>query len=140
MFYAASTNGFYNGWNDSIPLDVVEIDIAYHAELIQGQSDGQMIAAGEDGYPVLKDRPPISPEQIAERERQWRDSQLTETDGVVARHRDELEEGVETTLSAAQYAELQSYRRALRQWPESGEFPLIDHRPIAPPWLAEQLQ
>ena len=34
------------------------------------------------------------------------------TDGVVTRHRDEVEEGGATTLTAEQYTELQAYRRA----------------------------
>ncbi|MNE99140.1 hypothetical protein D3C80_1977680 [compost metagenome] len=73
-------------------------------------------------------------------ERRWRDGQLAATDGVVARHRDELEAVATTTLTPAQYSVLQQYRQALRHWPESGEFPLLDHRPPAPLWLAEQTQ
>jgi hypothetical protein len=89
---------------------------------------------------VLADPPPPSNEELSAIERVWRDQQLSETDGVVARHRDELEEGIATTLSTDQYTEVQTYRRALRNWPEAGEFPLSEHRPPAPLWLAEQLQ
>jgi hypothetical protein len=118
-----------------IPEDAVEITAAYHAELLTGQSEGRVITWGDDGYPVLVDPPLPSPEVLAATERVWRDGQLAATDGVVSRHRDELEEGQETTLTPTQYAELQAYRRALRNWPEAGEFPLIDHRPLPPPWL-----
>ncbi|MFJ7107785.1 phage tail protein [Pseudomonas sp. NPDC098740] len=120
-----------------IPQDAVEITSANHAELLAGQSEGKVIAWGDDGYPVLIDPPLPSPEFFAEVERAWRDGQLAATDGIVSRHRDELEEGLETTLTPAQYIELQAYRRALRNWPEAGEFPLIEHRPTAPPWLTE---
>ncbi|AUG04861.1 phage tail protein [Pseudomonas sp. 09C 129] len=123
-----------------IPDDAVEITSEYHAELLAGQSEGKVIAWGDDGIPGLADPPPPSDEELATAERYWRDQQLSETDGVVTRHRDEIEEGVATTLAADQYAALQAYRRALRNWPETGEFPLIDHRPTAPPWLAEQIQ
>ena len=67
-------------------------------------------------------------------------SELSLSDGVVSRHRDEVESGLSTTLTAEQYTALQAYRRQLRDWPQGAEFPLVDHRPIAPPWLAEQSQ
>lgn len=118
----------------------LKITAEQHAELLQGQADGQVLALSESGYPMLVDPPKPSPEFLASVERLWRDGQLAETDGVVSRHRDELEESQETTLTAAQYAELQSYRRALRNWPEAGEFPLIEHRPPAPLWLAGQIE
>jgi len=120
-----------------IPEDAVEITSAYHAELLVGQSEGKVIAWGDDGHPVLVDPPPPSSEGLAVIERVWRDGQLAVTDGVVSRHRDELEEGQVTTLTPAQYTELQAYRRTLRNWPEAGEFPLIEHRPTTPPWLTE---
>ncbi|MHC8399490.1 phage tail assembly chaperone [Pseudomonas sp. MDT1-17] len=123
-----------------IPEDAVEITAAYHAELLAGQSAGQVITWGGDGFPVLSDPPPPSAEELAAVERVWRDQRLAETDNVVARHRDELEEGPETTLTPTQYAELQAYRRALRNWPETGEFPLIERRPPTPGWLAGQVQ
>lgn len=46
-----------------IPPDAVEISDEYHAELLSGQQTGKIIAAGEDGYPVLLDPPPPTLEQ-----------------------------------------------------------------------------
>lgn len=123
-----------------IPVDAVEITAEIRQQLLDGNAKGQSVAADEHGYPILVDVPPASAEELASQERQWRDAQLALSDGVVSRHRDELEESQETTLTADQYAELQSYRRALRNWPEAGEFPLIDHRPPAPLWLAGQTE
>ncbi|WP_346274606.1 MULTISPECIES: phage tail assembly chaperone [unclassified Pseudomonas] len=80
--------------------------------------------------------PAPSPEQLATVERAWRDSRLSATDSVVARHRDEQEEALGTTLTSEQYVELQTYRRTLRNWPEAGGFPLSEHRPPAPTWLS----
>ncbi|RON01790.1 hypothetical protein BK659_25090 [Pseudomonas brassicacearum] len=65
-----------------------------------------------------------------EAERAWRDSELFLTDGLVARHRDELEAGVATTLSAAEYESLQTYRRDLRNWPATEAFPELTGRPV----------
>ncbi|WP_458379199.1 phage tail assembly chaperone [Pseudomonas chlororaphis] len=141
MFTSKAARSFYDpAINESMPDDAVEISAERHAELLAGQSEGKVISWGTDGFPTLMNPPPPSAEELSAAERYWRDQQLSETDGVVARHRDELETGGETTLTSAQYSELQVYRRALRNWPESGEFPLVDHRPAAPPWLAEQIQ
>ncbi|NUU35150.1 phage tail assembly chaperone [Pseudomonas sp. C2B4] len=140
MFASKATRGFYDAAiHASMPADVVEISAEDHAALMDGQSTGKVIDWGNDGYPVLVDPPAPPPEYFAEIERAWRDGQLAATDGVVSRHRDELEAGQETTLTLAQYAELQAYRRTLRNWPESGEFPLTEHRPSAPLWLSDPL-
>lgn len=141
MFASKSTGGFYDETiNSDIPTDAVEISAELYAELRVGHSKGKEIGWGDDGYPILVDPPVPSPEFFAQIERDWRNQQLAATDGIVSRHRDELEEGDETTLTPEQYVELQTYRRALRNWPEAGEFPLIEHRPLPPSWLAAQSQ
>jgi hypothetical protein len=143
LFSSKTSGGFYDDFIHSvaqIPEDAVEITRERHTELLEGQSLGKRISSGEDGYPILVDPPAQSPESLATIERGWRDGQLVVSDGMVARHRDELEDGRVTTLSVEQYSELQAYRRSLRNWPESGEFPMLDHRPIAPFWLPEQPQ
>lgn len=68
-------------------------------------------------------------------ERQWRDRQLVATTGPRDRHRDELELGRETTLTPEQYAALLVHIQALRDWPESSDFPDSSGRPAAPDWL-----
>lgn len=123
-----------------IPADARMISQEWHQVLLNGQSAGKVICEDAEGHPVLADPTPPTPEQLAEQERNWRDGELRTTDGVVTRHRDELEDETSTTLTAQQYSELQAYRRALRNWPESGEFPSTDLRPAAPRWLAELRQ
>lgn len=144
MFAEEQENGVYGffspGVHSSIPEGAVEISAERHRELLAGQIAGKVIVRGADGYPLLIDSLPPSEDALAAVERVWRDQRLAETDGVVTRHRDEVEEGVTTTLTPEQYAELQEYRRALRNWPEAGEFPLIEHRPPTPLWLAGQLK
>lgn len=122
-----------------LPADAFEISPELHAELMNGQS--QLIKINFDTEPPsLIERPPMAPAQLAELERAWRDGQLAKTDGIVARQRDELEGGGVTTLTTEQYAELQVYRRELRDWPQGAAFPLAEHRPVAPNWLSGQLQ
>ncbi|NMX71837.1 phage tail protein [Pseudomonas sp. WS 5532] len=137
MFAAKSTCGFYDpSFQQCIPDDAVEITADEHMVLLEGQGKGKLISWGDDGYPFLTEMPAPSPEQLATVERAWRDSRLSATDSVVARHRDEQEEALGTTLTSEQYVELQTYRRTLRNWPEAGGFPLSEHRPPAPTWLS----
>lgn len=123
-----------------IPVDAVEISQERHAELLAGQSKGLVISSDKNGHPVLMDQPPPSDAELIAVERDWRSARLSATDSLVSRHRDELEEGGETSLTINQYASLQTYRRQLRDWPEQGEFPLSKHRPTSPLWLSEHLR
>lgn len=52
-----------------------------------------------------------------ERDRCKRDGMLDECQWMVNRHKDEVELGMSTSLSAGQYGELLSYRQALREMP-----------------------
>lgn len=118
----------------------VTITLKAHRALLEGQAAGQRIAADEHGAPMLAAPQGATLAEQESAERIWRDLQLSLSDGVVSRHRDEVESGLPTTLTAEQYTTLQAYRRQLRDWPQGAEFPLVDHRPIAPPWLVEQTQ
>lgn len=60
MFYSKSTGGFYDTeiHGNAIPPDAVEITSEDHAALLSGQSDGKVITADVNGFPVLTDPPP----------------------------------------------------------------------------------
>lgn len=66
MFYSQSTGGFYDSaiHGDDIPADAVEITKDEHAALLEGQSEGKIIAVDTNGHPVLQDTPPPTIEQI----------------------------------------------------------------------------
>lgn len=140
ILFSASTRGAYvPGINSTdIPDDVIEIPQGYWISLLQQLAvTPKMIGVSADnGYPILVDPPSPSQDEAAEIERSWRTAQLAATDGLVARDRDELEDGGGTTLTTEQYAELQTYRRELRGWPQASFFPFSEHRPVAPRWLA----
>lgn len=59
MFYSKTTNGFYSKeiHGDRMPKDCVEISDTEHAMLLQGQSEGKIIAPNGNGFPVLQDPP-----------------------------------------------------------------------------------
>ncbi|WP_426206767.1 hypothetical protein [Pseudomonas sp. TWP3-1] len=82
----------------------------------------------------------LSSDEQAANERLWRDGQLSDSQWLTARHRDEVDLGTPPTLTSAQFSEVLMYRKELRDWPQGAEFPLADHRPVAPPWMTGQLQ
>lgn len=75
-----------------------------------------------------------------EEERTWRDRALVAVIWLRDRHRDQLEIGGPTSLSVAQFGELLKYIQALRDWPQSPDFPQIEHRPAVPSWITEQTE
>lgn len=138
MFASKSERTFYDSSiHDSMPADVVEISADAHMALLIGESQGQVIC-WEGSCPMLIDPLSLDSEELAAIERAWRDAQLALTDPLVSRHRDEVEEGGLTSITAEQYTELQAYRRQLRDWPQGSQFPLVEHRPPAPTWLSAQ--
>ena len=91
MFYSKTTGGFYTReiHGDNIPADAVEITVEKYQALLEGQSQGKIIAADANGYPILVDPPlpdPVPPtilEQITAIEstitnRRLREAALTE--------------------------------------------------------------
>ncbi|MFI3270820.1 MAG: tail fiber assembly protein [Pseudomonadota bacterium] len=64
-----------------------------------------------------------STEARAERVRTERDKRITDCDWVIIRHRDEVDEGDETTLTTDEYTAWLDYRKALRDLPLQVDFP-----------------
>lgn len=139
-FYPVVLRSVYTQSAEGWPEDGVYVSAEQHIKLLAEQEQGRVLSADYDGKPITKDAPPLAPEVIIIIERAWRDAQLTATDALVSRHRDEIEQGA-TTLTEEQYQELQFYRRALRDWPELADFPTAAGRPVMPEWLqAESLK
>ena len=141
VFFSPSTCGAYRPeiHGADMPSDVVEVSESVWLSLLDELSTSpKVMSSRPDGQPVLIDPPPLDAEASAAVERAWRDAQLALTDPLVSRHRDEVEEGGATSLTLEQYAQLQAYRRQLRDWPQGSQFPLADHRPPAPTWLSAQ--
>ncbi len=141
VFFSPSTCGAYRPeiHGADMPSDVVEVSESVWLSLLDELSTSpKVMSSRPDGQPVLIDPPPLDAEASAAVERAWRDAQLALTDPLVSRHRDEIEEGASTSITAEQYTELQAYRRQLRDWPQGSQFPLAEHRPPAPTWLSAQ--
>lgn len=81
-----------------------------------------------DGGWVVNEAKKQAGEQTAERA--WRDAQIAATDYLAM---------PDYPLTEQARAELYAYRQALRDWPQSAEFPAQEYRPQPPEWLAGQL-
>ena len=92
MFASKSTGGFYDiTIHTTMPEDVVEITTEQYKELLSGQSDGKLITYGDDGFPLLSDRPPI-PLQIPQK--------VTMRQARLALHAADLLQSVEAAINA----------------------------------------
>lgn len=139
IYYSPSTPGFFSAViyrKEQMPLDVVPISLEQHQALMLGESLGKVITLNDKGVPVLSE-PVEAPVDMSANEREWRDAQLQSVMWLRERHRDQQEIGGDTTLSADQFAELLVYMQALRDWPQTPDFPASDHRPVPPAWVAD---
>ncbi|WP_047302123.1 phage tail assembly chaperone [Pseudomonas fluorescens] len=137
-FEAASW--YHPDYNAEIPADAVKVDQCLRDELLAGVGTDIVIVKGKSGMPELGPRPPASPEQLMSQERRLRDAELASVIWLRERHRDQLEIEAPATLTGEQFKELLVYMQALRDWPQSAGFPDVQHRPVAPPWIAEQIE
>ena len=142
VFFSASVNGFYtdeiNG--SSYPVDAIEITEQEWRQILYEVSQGKIIEIDDSGKPFTIERPPETEEQLAARERAWRDAEVNSNEWLASRHRDQQDMQLSTTLTTDQFTELLAYRQTLRDWPQTEAFPDSAQRPIAPPWIADQSQ
>lgn len=131
MFYAKSTSGFYirEIHGDNIPDDAVEITQQKHTALLQGQSEGKVITADENGCPVLIDPPQSTTEQLADTVRAERDRLIESVRWRIERHNDELALGIEPTEPLEP---LLQYAQDLRDVPQQEGFPEAVEWPQCP--------
>ena len=127
MFYSASTGGFYctEIHGDNMPTGVVEITTEQHTALINGQMDGKIIKADDNGFPTLTVHVPTQ-EDLESTERSWRDSELIRADIELYKVQDSDPKAVGTVT------QWREYRKALRAWPEHKDFPNKEKRPVSP--------
>lgn len=134
MKYSKSTGGFYDQFSNVIPNDALEVTDEKYTALFVAQSVGKVIVADDSGNPIAIDLPPPTENQLAIAARVQRDLFIFSTDWLVARHRDQTDEGTATTLAAEQFKVLLAYRHALREFPKQQGFPAVA-MPIAPDFL-----
>lgn len=74
----------------------------------------------------------------AETGRIWRNAEIARVSWIRDRHRDELDLGAATSISADWFVELLGYIQKLRDWPQSSGFPNPSGRPLIPEWINTQ--
>ena len=138
MLFSASTGGFYSReiHGNNMPADVVEITAEEHAALINGQTEGKVIAADANGRPVLQDPPPPTSEQLASIARATRDALLSSVYDVgiimALRARRLASTPAEISYADGKIAELDAYAEALQAVPDQPGFPASITWPTVP--------
>ncbi|TWC06440.1 MULTISPECIES: phage tail assembly chaperone [unclassified Pseudomonas] len=137
FFFCPETLGLYPGalYGNAIGKTCIEMSESEYRVLA-----GHALAIDGDGRPVLASALPLTLEQLEAGERAWRDSELNRMEWLIARHRDEVDSGLPTSLIAEQYSELLVWRQLLRDWPAAGRFPATDYRPAKPEWISQKNQ
>lgn len=132
FFFCPETLGLYPNalYGDAVGRACIELSESEYRVLA-----GHALALDSNGHPVLASDVPLTLEQLEANERAWRDSELRRTEWLVARHRDEIDIGLRTTLTSEQFCELLAWRQLLRDWPAADEFPSVDIRPPKPEWI-----
>ncbi|WP_409284296.1 phage tail assembly chaperone [Pseudomonas protegens] len=139
-FYSQTTQTTYlRGMHTFMPADAVEITDELYMAVIGNPPAGKVRAHDELGLPYLVDSPEVVPDPAAQ-ERQWRDAELASVMWLRERHRDQLEIEAPTSIDREQFKELLTYMQALRDWPQSSDFPNIQHRPRSPTWIEGQIE
>lgn len=138
-FYSKTTQTTYlSGIHAAMPDDAVEITNERYEEVIVNPVAGKIRSHDEHGLPILVDALPLTVEELSTRERLWRDAEIDGVKWLRERHRDQLDIGVQTTLTPEQFDELLVYMQDLRDWPAAPEFPAQEFRPTPPEWIATQ--
>ena len=96
---------------------------------VSGVVIGTWIASGAGSWEYVYTAP--------SRIRAERDRRLEESTWIVERHRDQLANGRETTLTDVEYQDWLSYRQALRDLPQQEGFPWDGSDDPACPWPVE---
>lgn len=137
-FYSQSTGTTYlQGLHLHMPEDAVPISEEIYNAVIANPPMDKVRGHDASGLPILLDPPPFPVEYLVSAEREWRDMELASVVWLRDRHRDQLEIGAATTLTAEQFAELLVFMQALRDWPQSEAFPDESARPVPPAFLAQ---
>lgn len=125
IYFAGSSKGFYNSEiHSSIPSDAIEITTEQYIQLLNEQSLGREI--------VVENKQVVTKQKIADgaintqNERAWRDSELVRADYELNKVQDS------DANSVGSVGVWREYRKLLRAWPQSVDFPDNSKRPVAP--------
>jgi len=134
MFTSKTTRGFYdpqiNG--DNMPPDAVEITDSLYSQLMNGQSNGQLISWADDGIPYLADPPAPTKEQLAQEATAARDQLLRAAATRIAPLQDAVDLDDATAAEVAELKAWKQYRVALNRIDQQPGYPTTIEWPISP--------
>ncbi len=138
-FFRTDTHGVPGSERCKMPSDVVAVSQEVFEAMSYARSQGMRLVFDADGQPVAVKRLAPTAAELAESERLWRDRELSKTEWLVARHRDEIDMAIVPTIPIERFVDLLDYRQLLRDWPLSDGFPKASKRPPVPDWLTAAL-
>lgn len=124
----------------NMPADVIPIDEERFLSVIGNPHPEKIRGHDAQGLPILMNPLPLTTEARSVRERLWRDAEIESVKWLRERHRDQLDMGEPTTLMPEQFGELLTYIQALRDWPQSPDFPDSQYRPARPVWTVDLIE
>lgn len=123
-------NSFIVDFN-GLPFHATQTDTPDVYQLVLNAiKDGQTTTQYPEAMPA-----PVDLEVL---ERAWRDIELESVKWLRERHRDEQDIESATSLNDEQFRALLDYIQALRQWPQTPEFPATERRPVRPDWIVKE--
>nr|WP_315025250.1 phage tail assembly chaperone [Brevundimonas diminuta] len=130
--FSATTLAFYdlNTWPHDLPVDIVSLNSAEHAAILNEIASGRVLSSNDDGAPITVTPPAPSAEQLAIDARRRRDAEIAAVRWLLERHRDEQALQIATTLTPEDYRLVQEHVQALRDVPEQDGFPLAIDWPV----------
>lgn len=118
-YFDSNTKGLYDEENK--PTGSKELSFDEYLKLVNAASAGYEISCDSSGNPVL-----VKIDNSTEAEISWRNNELVRADYELNKVQDADPKAVGTV------GDWRVYRKALRQWPESSDFPDKNKRPIPP--------
>ena len=111
-YYSKNTGGFYDDeiHGDDIPADVVEITDDTWMELLNGQAEGKIISADENGYPVLTASPPPTQQELIAQAELKRGELRAKVDSEISWRQDAVDSGDATEVESTALAAWKKYR------------------------------
>ncbi|MBO3274125.1 tail fiber assembly protein [Pseudomonas schmalbachii] len=124
MYYSAKERGFFDpAIHDPLPVDAIEVSDEEWQALLIGNSTGKQITPDANGYPVLTDPPPPTPEQVKVMAEAKRQQLLVEASMHVAPLQDAVDLGEASPEEVIALQEWKRYRIALNRLPTSAGWP-----------------
>jgi hypothetical protein len=133
FFFSATTCSFYPGddleayvQGGGLPKDLVEVsDACFEEYALSAPPIGKHRSSGADGLPCWIEKP-VEEVSLLEFERCWRNAELRLADIELNKVQDSDPKAFGTI------PQWRKYRRELRSWPSSADFPDNKYRPLRP--------